>query len=443
MPVISFGGLGSGIDTDAIVKGLVNASSGNFNALQRRATDTRSAVTSLSEISSLMSKFKTAVDELSTVQGVGGFKANSSDAAIVATADGSALPSSFSIQVNSLASAQRTYSKGFASASDALAQSGTLSLQVGSDDAVDITIESGDSLSAIASKINASGAKVNASVFFDGTVNRLQISGLDSGADNNIAFTESAGIELNLDVPANTVQQAQDASIDIDGFTVTRPTNQFSGVIQGVNLAVTKTTTDPVTVRVEGDPDALKTRLQGVVDAFNNVISKVHLTSGFGQVKANTRALAGDSTLRTLTDRLGSSLQNIVSGAGDFSTLRSIGVSLIQGGTLKLDEAAFSEALAADPASVSAILAGTDTEDGIMDIMGDLADTFTQSGTGLLSTRQETLTQRAKNFDDSALREQDRLTNLAEILRKQFLAMDSQVASSNAQLEFLAQLNVR
>src|SRR5690606_41908551 len=81
---------------------------------------------------------------------------------------------------------------------------------------------------------------------------------------------------------------------------------RIGGAIQGVTLALTATTTGPVTVKVDADPNALRTKLEAVVNDYNAVVKAIHGAAGFGSVKATNPVLAGDSTLRTVTNRLSS-----------------------------------------------------------------------------------------------------------------------------------------
>ena len=438
---ISFGGVGSGMDTEGIVSGLVGASSGTLNTLKNRATETNSAVSTLSSISSLLSTLQKSVSALSDSTGVGGYAATSSGTQVAVSASGNAQPGAYNVEVLALAKEQRNYSKTFSSSSTALNQSGTLTIQVGAATGIDVSVNTGDTLDSIAAKINASGARVSASIFNDGTNYRLQVRGLDTGAANAVNFTQGS-LDLGLNnTAASKVQSAQDASLKIDGFTVTRPTNQVVGAIQGVTLALTQTTTAPVTVRVASDPAALQTKLQAVVDAYNAVMNRIHSSAGYGQIKATNSVLSGDSALRSITQRLGSAVLTNVSGNGKYSTLGSIGLSTTRDGLMSLDAGKLATALQADTAGVTNLLAGsgTNSTSGVMDALSALAKNVTGTG-GTLTTRSEALTNRGKSLTDQANREQDRLDRYAEALRKQFTAMDGTVASNQALITYLQRI---
>jgi flagellar hook-associated protein 2 len=430
-------GVGSGIDTASLVSGLVNADSGTLNALKSKQTSTNSAVSTLSDISSTLGTLQSAVDALTTASGVGSFSGTSNSPAIAVSATGTALPGSYSMTVTQLARAQRTYSNTSASASTALGMSGTLGFQIGTGSPASIDIASTDTLDQIASKINESGVRASASVFYDGTDYRLQIRGLDTGKDNALAFTQT-GFDLGLNVTANTVQKAQNSIVKIDGFDVQRSTNQVVGAIQGVTLALTAETTSPVDVTVASDTQGLAAKIQSVVTAYNSVLTKINTAAGHGATKATNSELASDSTLRSITNRLSTTLQTIT-GNGKYNTLGSVGLSLQKDGTLALDSTKLGAALTSDPGAVTTLFAGKGSATGIMSSLSKAIQLYNQTGTGLLVQHKTDLQTRATSMTTRINREQDRLDTMQASLQKQFTAMDTKVTSNNSDLSYLLQ----
>ena len=434
---ITFGGIGSGMDTESIVSALVGVERTGQQQLASKLSATNSSISNLSSISSLLSKLKTAADALDTATEVGSYKATSSNTAIVASANGLASPGKYSIQVDKLAKEQRTYSNTIASASTALGQAGTLSLKVGSGTAVNINVAATDKLDDVINKINSAGLRVSASAFFDGTNYRIQLRGQDTGAANNLTITET-GTTFGFNTVGNTVQAAQDAEIKLDGFTIKSATNQITGAIRGVTLALTAETTSAVSVGVDSDPEGLKTKLNALVEAYNAVVTKVKDTAGSGSIKARDEVLAGDSTLRSLTSRISRALQTDIGGTGQYRTLGSVGLSLDRNGKLSLDSVKLDKALAADSAGVTTLLAGTDTAKGVLDTVSEVADAFTRRDTGLLSIKNTALTDQTKRLQARIDREETRINRYADLLRKQFTQMDTQVAGWNAQGNYLS-----
>lgn len=438
---ISFGGIGSGLDTEGIVQGLVSASQGTLSTLKSRASATSTAVSTLSSIGSLLSNLKKAVDGLATVRDVGSYKASSSSTAVAVSANGTALPSAYKVEVLSLAKEQRNYTSTFASPSTALGQSGTLGIQVGSGTTQQITLDTDDTLDGIAAKINASGQRVSASTFFDGSTYRLQVRGLDTGAANALTFTEGAGVNLGLNAPGSLYQAAANASVKIDNIAVTSATNQVVGAIQGVTLALTETTTAPIQVKVESDPKGLETKLKAVADAYNAVVSKIQESAGTGTIKATNPVLSGDSGLRSITTRMSNTILARVTGAGTYDTLSSIGMSLGKDGKLSIDSAKLDKALTADASSVAAVLAGPGTGSGAMDVLSEMIHGLSHETTGVLALRKDALERRAKSLNEQVAREGVRLDRYADSLRKQFTVMDTTVAANNSQLQYLLGFN--
>ncbi len=431
--MITFGGVGSGLDTESIVTGLVKASNGNLTQLQTQSSALTSANTSLSQIGSLLGKLQTALEAVDETREVGSYSASTTNSAVIANATGAALPGSYQISVDHLATEQRSYSDGYASSTTALGTSGNLSLSVGGGDPASIAIDSTDSLENIASKINSSGLRVSASVIYDGTQYRLQVRGLDTGAANSIAFF---GTTLGLDTADNTRQSASDAQMTIDGFTIKRPTNQVVGAIPGVTLNLTATTSSATTVTVASDPQGLESKLNSVVSAYNAVIDMVHSVAGFGTTTASVSSLAGDSLLRSLTSRMSDAVGTAV-GTGKYQTLGSLGVSLDDTGHMSLDDSKLEDALATDPAGVAAVIAGPDSGDGAADVLRDVVSAFGEAGTGTIAARQTSLAQRIADTNTRADAEQARLDAYADSLRKQFTALDTLMSESTTNSNYL------
>jgi flagellar hook-associated protein 2 len=439
------GGLGSGIDVEGLVSGLVKANGVTLSKIQSQATSYRTAASTLSDIGTSLSALQTAVGALSSNTGVGGLTATSSDSAVVASANGAALPAAYEITVESLASEQRTYSQSFSSTSGGLGQVGNFTIKIGSGTAKQIDVLTTDSLDQIAAKINQAGIRANASVFYDGSKYRLQIRGLDTGADNSLTFVETGTtLDLNGDgsSPAGgkTVQQAKNAKLTIDGFAVERSTNQIVGAVPGVTFALTGKTTNPAKVNVTSDPAALQAKLAAVVTAFNNVIKAAHTAAGYAGQAAKVDALAGDFSLRTLTSRLNSAITAKGATTGPYQTLQDIGLSLDRNGLLALDTVKLSKAMTADSATVVNLMARTNgvSTGGLMAKFGDELTKITDPNKGLLTTRNVSLLKQAKKLDSRALDEQARLNSYADRLRKSLGAMDAKVGTDKVMMQAIS-----
>lgn len=434
-PTITMGGLGSGMDVEGLIEGLIGVSRQPISQLQSRAASAKAAVTDLSAVGGLLAKLKDAASALDTMEKVGSYKATSSnEEAMAITANGNAQPGTYDVEVVQLATAERRYSNGLASASDAFGFGGTLNLAIGSE-SVALEIESTDSLNSVISKINESGLRVRASSFFDGSQYRLQIRGLDVGEANAITVAQD-GFDLGLEDAANVVSKAQDSIIKVDGFEVKSASNNISQAIPGVSLALKAKSTSPFTITIQDDTEALGKKVNDFVNAYNEVITRVHKLAGYGSTKASNPLLSGDSALRGITSRMNTQLTKTM-GFGEFNTLASIGIQLKNDGTIKLDQTKLDKAIAKDGNAVSDLMGGSKSSSGIMDMMRDMLTDITAPTKGLLDARKDGMDARARRFDDQIAREEKRLESLESRLRKTFSGMDATVAGYNSQLSYL------
>jgi flagellar hook-associated protein 2 len=442
MSTFTFGGLASGLDTNAIIDAIVAAERIPVTQAKNRQTSINSALTTVNNVSSKLSNLKGAAQALSTALGFSSYKSTSSDAAVVASVSGVASPGTFDLTVNQLAKEQRTYSNTQASNTAALGLAGTLGITVGTGGPVSVAIGATDSLADVASKINGAGLRVSASVIYDGAAYKLQVRGLDTGAANAVSFAET-GFSLGLSTPANTVQAAQDARIVMDGNLITRPTNQFVGVVPGVTLALTKQTTGPVTVQVESDPTSLKTKLQAFVTAYNEVVTTAQTATGWGTTKPGNAMLAGDSALRSVLDKLASSVgNNVPSTSGVYQTLASIGLSSNRDAKLQLDDVKLNAALAANPSAVARLFV-EDPQTGSVGAMKGvmaLVDQLATNSNSTLKTKSESLSGQAKRLDDDIAAIERRVDLMAVQMRERFTQLEMLMTRYKAQGNALAGL---
>jgi len=432
---VSFPNIGSNIDVQSIIDAYVGAQSVSQNQMQQRVKSLQSASTTISSISSNLSKLSSALSALTDAEDVQTYTVSSSGTEVAASVTGSAQPGVYSVEVLEAAKEYRAYSatKG-TSATDSANISGVLRIGIGTAEPKDITIDPGDSLNAIVSKINSSGLRIAASTFYDGSNYRLQLRGLDSGAANQVTLT---GLDLGFSDTGNTIQQASDAHLKVDGLDIYSATNQVNGAIPGVTLAVAAQTTAPLTINVAEDPQGLVEKVQAMVSAYNTVVSQVHTTAGYGTMEASVASLSGDSTLRSLTDALSRTILNTVSTGTKYETLGSLGISLQKDGSLSLDGAKLSKAVSSDPTSVVSVLAGSGSNKGVMDLLSDVAKLFEQAGSGVLANKVESMNRQVSVWNKNIDREQARIDNYASMLQEQFSAMTTSITSSESMGKYL------
>ena len=188
---ISSAGIGSGLDVAKIVEQMVAAEKTPLKKLEYKAEGIQTQISTYGEIKSLTSKLGDIVSKLTRDSAWNGVSISSSNPTLSGTMTGIAATGTYNIQVTHLAQAQTTAlggAGGIALAKDqAMGAAGTIKLTMGTE-SKDIAIESSDTLTKIATKINEAGMGIQASIVtnVDGQ-ERLMLRSKETGTDK--AFT--------------------------------------------------------------------------------------------------------------------------------------------------------------------------------------------------------------------------------------------------------------
>ena len=150
--------------------------------------------TTISSLGTLFSNLSNDMSSLTDLNGIMAGKTGSSSDQNVLTltsANISAVAGTHTVSVTSLAQTSSGYMAPISSASSKL--TGSVTLQVGSGTAQTITISSSDNtLSGLASAINASGLGIVATVLTDSSGSRLSMVSGTSGANGNITVSANS-----------------------------------------------------------------------------------------------------------------------------------------------------------------------------------------------------------------------------------------------------------
>ncbi len=430
-------GLGSGFNDTNVINQLVAAEQIPITALQTSSSNISAASTAMSAFKTDLTNLQTAAKALSDPTQYSSYTASSSSSNVVTSTTTGAVAGTHTVQVNSLASAQRTYSDPQSSNTAALGQSGTLAFTINGKQ-TSISVSSTESLAGIAAAISGSGARVAASVVYDGSQYRLQVQGLDSGSSNAISFDETQGVSLGLSTASNTYQAAQNASATVDGIAVTSSSNQLTGAIPGVTLALTSTSTTPTTVTVAADSTSLTTKVQSFITAYNAVVNMAHTDSGYGSTAGTVTALQGDNAMRSALSNLSRLTAGSVAGtSGSYTTLGTIGITLGDDGTLSLDSTKLAAAVSADPTNVERLFV-TDTSTkstGIMKNFSDAVDGLVNNFGAPIAAEISAFTQKTSALAKEITEAQARLAIYQTQLQAEFTAMDTTVSTNRALFE--------
>jgi flagellar hook-associated protein 2 len=439
IPIVSFAGLSTGLDTNSLVSSLVNVAAQPIRRLEGQRASLSAQSSRLTDIRTKLVAVREAAKALDARSEVLAFSATSADDDVVtATATSGAQPAVHQVRVTGLATPERTLSAGFAARDQGnLFGSGTLEIAVGASAPVSITVAAADTLDAVASKINASGADVTAGVIFTGSEWKLQVTGKSTGAANAIAFTETGTVSLGLQSAANQIQAAADATFTVDGIAMTRTSNLVADAIPGVTLTLNGVSGASATdVTVAEDAAALQTKVETFIKTYNEVMQALNREFAWTGAPKGADSLSGDATLRSLQARLRALVGQRIPGiAQAYDTLAGVGLTQGRDGTLTLDASKLAAALSSSPDSVISLFAADSSggTDGVMARLSTAADDFALSVSGALSVRIDGIGDRVKDLADQTTKMELRLAMYEETLRKQFSALEELVSTLQSQ----------
>ena len=378
MASISSLGIGSGVLTSDLVDQLVEAERApTENRLTRKTEQTEALLSAYGKLRSAITEIRLPMRQLSAPDNLTAFSASSSNENIAVSVDSAkASRGSYSVEVTSLASAQALASRDVFADRDATSVGqGTLTLNVG-DKTTNLTIDnSNDTLQGLANAINDSDAGVSAGVIDTGNGFQLVLSADGTGTANAVSIsvsgdavgtdTDNQGLSrfafnTGMDVGAGLEETiaAADAVMSINGVEVTRSTNNFENVIDGLTFDISETGSS--TIRVEQDFGAVADRVQGFVDKFNGLQSTIDSLAGFNAEAGVGSLLTGDSTVRGIQNQLRQVLTRVVPGLENASvrSLADVGITTnFETGGLEFDRAKFEEQLKNNPDDVTALFA--------------------------------------------------------------------------------------
>jgi len=378
MAGISSLGIGSGVLTSDLVDQLVAAErSPTDTRLNRKTEQTDALLSAYGKLRSAVTELRLPMRQLSAPDNLKAFSASSSNEDIGVAVDSTkANRGTYNVDVTSLASAQALASNAVFDDRDSTSVGqGTLTLNVG-DNTANITIDnSNDSLQGLANAINDSDAGVSAGVIDTGNGFQLVLSADETGTANAVSIsvsgdnsgtdTDNLGLSrfafnAGMDVGAGLQETiaATDAVMQINGVEITRSTNSFENVIDGLTFDISGTGIS--TVRVEQDLGAVSGRVQGFVDKFNSLQSTIDSLAGFNAEAGRGSLLTGDSTVRDIQNQLRQILTRVVPGLENSSvrSLADVGITTnFETGGLEFDRAEFEEQLKNNPDDVTALFA--------------------------------------------------------------------------------------
>jgi flagellar hook-associated protein 2 len=427
-------GVGSGIDTQAIVKALVASEKAPKQAqIDKQTTNASTTLSGLSVIKSALDTYRTAIAKINTATAFNGLGATSSDEKVgTVTVDDKATNGSYALKVGQLATASKVTTAVFAGGTSAVVNSGTEASTLTitqSEIGYDVSLPAGATLQetrdAINTQLKAQG--ISANILTDANGSRMVLSSSTTGKGSDLSLS---GVDALATGATSTA--AQNATYSIDGVELESTSNTVTSALSGVNIVLVGAGDSTITVATS--TATLKASAKAFVDAYNGLMTAINaqtkVTASTTTAGASTvaGALTGDATMRSLVSSIRNELVSS-SGTSGLTVLSQLGINTDKStGLLAIDDKTWDKAATIFGSNIAELFTG---KDGLLSRMTSATDGYAKTG-GILASRQTNLS----NTLDALKVDQDsldrRITSLTTTLTAKYTAMDTLVAQLNA-----------
>lgn len=365
---------GSGLNITQIVDSLVEAEQApQEDQIQNKIDVKTTAISAIGEVKSSLSVLSSS---LTNLVGKTSLSVSSNSAAISATITdpSKAKTLNSSVTISALATGQTLAFSGYSSTTD-IVGAGSLVLERGdwssgsfvanfSTASKSLTVDSTDTLASLRDKINALDYGVTANIIGTGDDTFTLVLKSNEGKENALRITATenpsgSGLSSIDNSTTNSSKQkiaGVDASIIVDGMTLTRSSNEITDLFDGytVNLVSTTSTTANITSSV--DTATATTNLQTLVTSINDLKKVLNAKTFRGDSTSEKGALANDTVINGLKKQIEALTTTPLSGFGATSVyLSNLGVRTERDGELTLNTKVLEEELKSNPSSLDAI----------------------------------------------------------------------------------------
>jgi flagellar hook-associated protein 2 len=417
----------SGFDVQGLVDKMIEAEQAPEQVWKNQQSSLNAQQAALESLTSQLASLDDSVQSLHDIFGVFSARsATSSDESVVtATAGSAASIGQHTVTVTSLATKAAYYSTANVATGDTVLSGGSLTVSIGSKSKQISIAGSTNTLNKLATNINSLNMGVTASVITDSSGARLSIVSSATGSANDVTVTTTADSALSFTKASNGL----DAVVTVDGVPVTSASNTLANVLPGIALTLTGQKPGvPITINVAPDFGCISQAISDFVNNYNAITKNVNSQFTYDPAAGTAGVLAGDASIRTVQQLLLQGIAGTNVSASKLPTVRSIGITMNDDGTLALDTATLETALSSQFSEVQTFF--QDGAKGFATCLSKTMDSLTDSVNGPFVVELKGINDTQKTLADSITDFEDRL-----VLRRQQLV--EQMSEVNALLQQL------
>lgn len=308
----------------------------------------------------------------------------------------------------------------------------------------EITLDANDTFQDLVDQINELDMGVEASVLQTGTGDNayhLVLTSEVSGADGEIMMDTS-----QLGLGFQETARARDAMLQIGaadlpgaGILATSSDNEFSNVVEGVDLTVGGNSETPVTISVDSSDDKLVKNANQLVEQYNTLHEKIEELTYFDAESESTSILTGSHETLQIEMRLSRLMSSQFFGVGEIGSLSELGFTFKDDGQLELDKTKLKDKFAEDPEAVKQFF--THEELGFSAKFNETVESLAGEENSLLVGRSQTLQRKIERYGERVESYNERLERERERLLKYYHKLELSLSKIQASQSALASLS--
>jgi flagellar hook-associated protein 2 len=441
-------GLVSGLDTTAMIENLMKVEANPQALLVQKKSTAERVLSALQGMNAKVASLAEAATKASKDTSWNLRSATSSSESVTSTATGGTSVGTVTFSVDAVATSQISLSARFTDVAS-LMQGGTKLTVRSADGTLTEITPAGTDIGSLTKAINdsASGVKATAVRVASGEPPeyRLQLTGTETGTDHTFELLVGTKAEVEggggTRIDDTLARQASNARITLwkgsgapTEVAFEQSSNTFAGLMDGVDVTITKVEADPVTISV-GQDDAALTKLgSSLVSQLNQVLAEIKsrtatttTTDSSGKTVVNGGLLTGDSATRALQQALISAGSRPVDGLSPSTA----GIELGRDGTFTFNEKAFTEALASDPTAAQRMVMG------VAAAVGEVATAASDKYDGSLTKKITNHESNIKSMGEQISDWDRRLVLRRAGLQRTWSALEVTLSGLNAQQSWL------
>ena len=309
-------------------------------------------------------------------------------------------------------------------------------------------------LTALTAQITAADPSVTAANGTSGTVftitsnvgsdTQMTKGTIGGTTDGSTALTIST-VDTTAGSDGNKIQAAQNASVSVNGLSISSASNQLDGVIPGVKFDLMATTSSAVVLSVGQDTSVAQAAITNLVDVYNTFEGVIKALSSSGSETEDGSSLKDDASVRAIRTKVRAFLTASSSAPGAAKeSMADIGISLQKNGDFLVNQTVLGTALTNYYADITQMFsANTDDQStygtASRGIAGDLVNQISSylASDGVIQLRETsyTATKAALTIEQKSL--DTKMESVESRYTKQFSTMNKIMAEMKSTQDYL------